>query len=250
MQFSANILQARRRWLQSWGILAPQRAYWRLFWNEERGASVLSEAGSTALTPETIVLVAPETHFSAKLVNPVHHLYLHFRLEDPLNLAVSGVYTIPVRTRERENLMAVRAALKQDRRRCVLTSAQLISGACLALPESIWQQAERDTRLTRVLSAMDEHRSDPLSNTELAALANMAPTAFVRLFTQRFDVSPQAHYLDMRLGRAYTMLEHDNHTIDQVAEACGFCDRNYFSTVFRKKLGVPPAEFRDRFRTP
>jgi AraC-like DNA-binding protein len=44
------------------------------------------------------------------------------------------------------------------------------------------------------------------------------------------------------------MLEYENDSIEQIAEACGFCDRNYFSTVFRKKLGIPPAEFRKMLR--
>lgn len=37
---------------------------------------------------------------------------------------------------------------------------------------------------------------------------------------------------------------HKEYTISKIAALCGFMDSNYFSTVFRKMTGVPPAEFR------
>jgi AraC family L-rhamnose operon regulatory protein RhaS len=56
---------------------------------------------------------------------------------------------------------------------------------------------------------------------------------------------PPARYLrETRLANAATMLAHSQASIEAIAEVCGFCDRNYFSTVFRKGYGVGPATYR------
>ena len=80
---------------------------------------------------------------------------------------------------------------------------------------------------------MDKNPHEPLTNTQLAGIAHMAPTAFIRKFRQLFDVSPQAYYLQKRLEHACRLFEAGEATIDQIAEACGFSERNYFSNVFR-----------------
>ena len=244
MQFAVNILAAHFRRLPDWEVLVSERPYWRLWWSEEIGISVETVAGHTELTPEQIVLLAPHTAFTPTMRNPVHHLNLHFQMEAPFDLAVQGIHTIPVTAALAEELEAAKTAIRERRRRRILVLSRLVNSACLALPDSAWREAVTDARFVGVMSAMEQHRGKPLSNADLAAIACMAPTAFVRSFSQRFGISPQAHYLELRLEQASLMLEYENDSIEQIAEACGFCDRNYFSTVFRKKLGVPPAAFR------
>ncbi len=248
MQFAVNILIARYRKLPDWEITVSERPYWRLWWSGEPGISVETESGHTELTPKQIVLLAPHTTFTPTMRNPVHHLNLHFQLEAPFDLAVQGIYTIPVTTALSEELEAAKGAIRQKRRRRILVLSRLVNSACLALPDSAWREPVSDTRFVRVMSAMEQHEGEPLSNADLAAIAKMATTAFVRSFSQRFGISPQAHYMEMRLEKASLMLEYEHDSIERIAEACGFCDRNYFSTVFRKKLGIPPAEFRNMSR--
>ncbi|MBT3191523.1 MAG: helix-turn-helix domain-containing protein [Verrucomicrobia bacterium] len=248
MQFAVNILTARYRKLPDWEILVSERPYWRLWWSEEAGISVETEGEEAELTPERVVLLAPHTTFNPTMRNPVHHLNLHFQLEAPFDLAVKGIYTIPVTAALAEELEAAKGAIRQRRRRRILVLTRLINSACLALPDDAWREPVSDARFVGVMSAMEQHQGEPLSNVDLAAIANMAPTAFVRSFSQRFGISPQAHYLEMRLEKASLMLEYEKCSIEHVAETCGFCDRNYFSTVFRKKLGVPPATFRKMAR--
>jgi len=248
MQFAVNILTARYRRLPDWEILASERPYWRLWWSEEAGISVETEAGHTELTPEQIVLLAPHTAFTPTMSNPVHHLNLHFQLEAPFDLAVPGIYAIPVTTALAEELEAAKRAIRQKKRRRILMLSRLVNSACLALPDSAWREPVSDARFVRGMAAMEQHEGEPLSNADLAAIARMATTAFVRSFSKRFGISPQAHYMELRLEKASLMLEYENDSIEQIAEACGFCDRNYFSTVFRKKLGFPPAEFRKMSR--
>ena len=56
---------------------------------------------------------------------------------------------------------------------------------------------------------------------------------------------------DKRLAEAAMQLEfHHGRDVTEIAYLCGFRDSNYFSTVFRKRYGVPPRVYRGRFKRP
>ena len=40
------------------------------------------------------------------------------------------------------------------------------------------------------------------------------------------------------------MLAHTGDSIEQIAAATGFCDRNHFSRAFKRYYQIPPAEYR------
>lgn len=51
----------------------------------------------------------------------------------------------------------------------------------------------------------------------------------------------------VRLSQATMLLKTTNLSITHIATECGFCDGNYFSTVFKKKYGISPKEYRKAF---
>lgn len=56
---------------------------------------------------------------------------------------------------------------------------------------------------------------------------------------------PFAKYLThMRINRAVQLMRDPNVRIWQVAERVGYSGGNYFSTAFKKVLGVSPADYR------
>ena len=49
---------------------------------------------------------------------------------------------------------------------------------------------------------------------------------------------------DLRISEAKRVLvEHSDWNNEAVAQHCGFTDRSYFQTIFKKKTGMTPAEF-------
>ena len=64
-----------------------------------------------------------------------------------------------------------------------------------------------------------------------------------RLFVSRTGMSPQNYLIACRLREALVRL-HAGEPLKTIAFECGFSDQNYFTRVFRKKYGIPPAKFR------
>ena len=54
------------------------------------------------------------------------------------------------------------------------------------------------------------------------------------------------HLKQRRIEKASILLHHTDHSIDEIAELCGFGDRYYFTRVFTRQLGLGPAAYRKR----
>jgi len=75
----------------------------------------------------------------------------------------------------------------------------------------------------------------------------MSENTLIRQFHRYLGVSPQQHLQRLRIERACRLLLATSKTIDKIAEECGFCDRYYFSKIFKKQRGIGPAGFRKQF---
>ncbi len=53
----------------------------------------------------------------------------------------------------------------------------------------------------------------------------------------------------IRLNHAATLLRETTKSIEEVADACGFWDRNHFTRTFTREWKTPPAHYR-RSATP
>lgn len=51
---------------------------------------------------------------------------------------------------------------------------------------------------------------------------------------------------DIRLNEACRLLEHTEHTVSEIAFSLGFCSANYFSGIFKKRIGLSPIRYRKK----
>ncbi|ELK39703.1 hypothetical protein D478_23058 [Brevibacillus agri BAB-2500] len=59
---------------------------------------------------------------------------------------------------------------------------------------------------------------------------------------------PGKYLMAYRLNRAKECLLANDAPIGEVAKSVGYADALYFSRIFKKQVGLSPAEFRGRFR--
>ncbi|MEL7608006.1 MAG: helix-turn-helix domain-containing protein [Bacillota bacterium] len=76
---------------------------------------------------------------------------------------------------------------------------------------------------------------------DVAKYIGVDRTYLFRLFKQHYCTSPQQYLMDIRIETAKRMLSVPGTSIYKVSSFCGFGDTNYFSKIFRKKVGVPPS---------
>jgi AraC-like DNA-binding protein len=99
--------------------------------------------------------------------------------------------------------------------------------------------------IIRVIEFFREHyTSNNYSSVEIAKLANLSPYHFIRAFKQHTGKTPYEYLIDIKLEKAKEMLKNKRCSITEVCFSCGFANHSHFSTVFKKRLGVTPTEYR------
>lgn len=106
------------------------------------------------------------------------------------------------------------------------------------------QQTDLDSLF---LQKMAKAVRDNLSNSEFTVndLCNevaMSRTLLYEKTRKLLGMAPNDFIRDIRLKQAKVLLEEGSQSVTEVAEACGFSDVRYFSTVFKKYYGISPSK--------
>lgn len=91
---------------------------------------------------------------------------------------------------------------------------------------------------------IQENLTRPIDRNTIASFLQVHPNHLSRLFTQFSGGTLSQYLLDARLRHATLMLRNPTLNINEVAQASGFTDANYFIRCFRKHHGISPGEFR------
>jgi len=229
-----------------WSFKNLSTPYWRFYWNEDSGASIRLREHVYHLGPDTVFLIPPDTPFATALDHPLRHFFVHFTIQSPYSAFLPGVHSSPLSTDVGERIALVCRRLAQGRTGPYLDVVVngIVSETLLRLPEELWPATAVDPRIARVVDHLKTTLERQPGNDELAAMAGMSTNGFIRLFSQQTGASPRAFSLRLRLDHACILLHHSDMKIDEIAETCGFWDRNYFTKMFRKYKFTTPGMFR------
>jgi transcriptional regulator GlxA family with amidase domain len=86
-----------------------------------------------------------------------------------------------------------------------------------------------------------------LAIADLANAANMSARNFSRVFAKEAKVTPAEFVERTRVDAARVLLESTHSPLKTVAYQCGFRDAQHMRSVFNRRLGVTPQQFRLNF---
>ncbi len=109
--------------------------------------------------------------------------------------------------------------------------------------ESYTLHLQRKTLTADIRGYLNQNLSQKLLLTDVSKHVSYSPSSIKRIFREEMGCSIMQYVTDLRIERAKELLLH-HIPITQVAETVGFDTVNYFSTVFKKKTGMTPTEFR------
>ena len=102
--------------------------------------------------------------------------------------------------------------------------------------------------LERTIEFMEAHLGAELTLDQLAKVANMPVSSFIRGFRNATLVSPHKYVIHRRIERSKQLLKSSDISIAEIAYRLGFSSQSHFSSVFRSCVGESPARFRLQFR--
>lgn len=99
--------------------------------------------------------------------------------------------------------------------------------------------------IRRALTRIQRQYREELRLNDVADAVGLSPSYFSALFHETIGETFSAYLTDYRLQIACRYLRNGGLSVKQIAALCGFGSYSYFVTVFRKRYGVPPKQWRD-----
>ncbi|CAA9396767.1 MAG: hypothetical protein AVDCRST_MAG51-642 [uncultured Ramlibacter sp.] len=93
--------------------------------------------------------------------------------------------------------------------------------------------------------AMNYASESPVAR--MAALSQLPERTFKRRFAQATGMAPLEYVHHVRLEEAKQLLESGETAIEAIAVDVGYSDSSFFSRLFRRKVGMTPVQYRQRF---
>lgn len=111
------------------------------------------------------------------------------------------------------------------------------------------EQLKRNRNLERlniVFQYIQNNYTEQLSNKDLARVIHLSEPRFCHLFKESMGLSPLKYINEIRLEKAYFLLQQKELNVAEIAEIVGFRDYNNFGRLFKKKYGYAPSEVWER----
>jgi len=104
-----------------------------------------------------------------------------------------------------------------------------------------------DAVIARCQTWIAQHYDDSAPVAGMTQLSGLAERSFARRFQQATGMAPLEYVHTLRLEEAKHLLESGASSIESIANEVGYEDAGFFSRLFRRKVGLTPAQYRRRF---
>ncbi|MCM8532633.1 MAG: AraC family transcriptional regulator [Lentisphaeraceae bacterium] len=242
--YNIRILRSYFREVSNWHNFS-QRHFWRLYYNPTPGA----EINGIPLNEKNIVAIPPGMNAEQVLIKPFSHLFIHFTVDYPFDRG-NKILQIPA---EGHTLTIIKQILEERNRNQLeskfpLDHTTTIQVASLITTMLSYLNVEnnefKDARIIQAIRILEKNLDANFSNERLAKEASMSVNGFARLFKQSTGLSPHQFIIKKKLNKSANLLSETSKSIEEISDICGFCNRTYFSRLFKREYNVGPGQYR------
>lgn len=91
---------------------------------------------------------------------------------------------------------------------------------------------------------MENFRNHDFDYNEMCNKSGLSYSYFKELFISKYKMSPVKYLTHLKIEYAKELLIIGKFTMSEIAERCGFENAYYFSTVFKKHVGISPKQYK------
>lgn len=103
-----------------------------------------------------------------------------------------------------------------------------------------------DPFILKIVSYINEHFSENLTLDLLSQLFFISKNTLCKRFQSVMNCSIMDYCTHARLNEAKHLLLTTRKSLDEIAERCGYASANYFSLIFKRKIGLSPLNYRKK----
>lgn len=140
-----------------------------------------------------------------------------------------------------------------DQAFCRLMDARSISQISFLLGRSvedainlldIVEADETTTFIRQSIYYIHQHYTENISLEDVSENVHLSPSYFSSLFKEKTSISFTSYVNQLKIERAKKLLKKTDMTLVDIAMSLGFCSQSYFSSVFKKHVGMSPKQYR------
>jgi transcriptional regulator GlxA family with amidase domain len=105
-----------------------------------------------------------------------------------------------------------------------------------------------DALVARCQKWAADHYAEATPVTAMVQLSGLSERTFTRRFTKATGMPPLDYIHALRLEEAKQVLETEDLPIEAVALEVGYQDNGFFGRLFRRRVGMTPAQYRKKWR--
>jgi len=248
-----------------WNYRGQFSRFWILYVNADPGAHIVTHGQDEAIQPNRAFLIPPGTFqermYCTEVIRCFYAIFdcvgafqstLRALIPRPIYLNHPDPALTAATASLREQFLAQhRSVSSEDVGLHCATKALLYRFfACFLqeLPEERLAQAQARS-LTRAaiapaLERIEGSYGEPCPVAQLADTCAMSVGHFTRTFHRLTGQTPNEYLLETRIKAAAEALLLTDTSIEAIATRCGFGSRYYFTRMFARRVGIPPAEYR------
>ncbi|OTW83153.1 AraC family transcriptional regulator [Bacillus thuringiensis serovar seoulensis] len=108
----------------------------------------------------------------------------------------------------------------------------------ITLPNEEWVE--------QIKEYIEKHFDEALTLDILAEMCHGSPFHLQRTFKRITGISPMEYIQQFRIVKAMEYLSHTKQSVKEISTAVGIENQEYFATLFKKKTGFTPTEYRKK----
>ena len=211
------------------------------------------EDGMHEMPVGSFLLTKPNTpyRYSLPAGESMEYLWIHFsgfhaaRLLSRLHLECGHIYSgeecLAEITAVWENLFEEFTTRRRGfEDRC----GAYLSEILITLSRHVAVNTPADEKKLKTIAWLHKHFASDTSVAELAAMEHLSESRYRLIFQRQTGYSPLEYRTALRLQHACDMLSTSDCSIKDISAECGYGDVLYFIRLFRKKIGMPPGQYR------
>jgi AraC family transcriptional regulator len=130
----------------------------------------------------------------------------------------------------------------------ISVASRLVSThSSIAQPRAAQRGGLGGRRLKQTLAYIEDHLSEDLSLTRIAAITGISPSHFKTLFRESAGIPVHQYVIQRRIERAKDLLMQDKLSIVEIALATGFSHQSHLARHMRRSVGLSPRAMKRLF---
>ncbi len=105
-------------------------------------------------------------------------------------------------------------------------------------------QKKHQKIVTETIAYFEKYHTQDISLNDLSNQLYISPTYLSKIFKEITGQTPISYLIQIRIDKAIELLKTKRYSIKKVAELVGYEDAYYFSSLFKKYVGISPKKFK------